>query len=104
MKLRDDVDALGFQRDSEAMLERLMDKPEFAFEGAKVYTAEDGEFIVVANYGSREGLDTWRDDPDHRVVIERGRSEYVETAWLADVNPRIIFDRQTGSQYPLVDR
>jgi len=96
IRLRADADLEAFQSDAGAMLERLMANPEFEFVDAKTYAAEDGETLVVARFGSEKGLHAWRDDPEHRVVIERGKAEFLEAAWLGDVSVRITFDRTTG--------
>lgn len=98
-RMREDADLEAVQSAAAAMLERLMEKPEFEFVDAKTFAAEDGETLVVARFGSEKGLHAWRDDPGHRVVIERGMAEFLETAWLGDVSVRTTFDRVDGLKH-----
>src|SRR5436309_15746601 len=48
----------------------------------KAYTADDGETIAVVRFESKEALDAWKRQPDHRVVQEQAREVWYEEYWV----------------------
>ena len=47
------------------------------FVSVKLFRAEDGETLALAEFESLEALDAWRDHPEHVVARQRG-SEFFE--------------------------
>ena len=46
------------------------------FVSVKDYSAEDGEMLVFAEFGSLEAVDAWRAHPEHLIAQRRGREEF----------------------------
>ena len=58
------------------LLARARSQPGFI--GYHVYTSEDGEELGVIRFETREALDAWRDDPQHRAAWGRASEFYTE--------------------------
>jgi heme-degrading monooxygenase HmoA len=98
IRKRADIDEDAFQSEFFQMLERVGDDPKFGFLEVKVYTAADGEIVLVAKFASEGGLRAWRDDHEHKVTMERGRTDYFESYWGGEADLWYRFDRMTGRQ------
>jgi heme-degrading monooxygenase HmoA len=48
----------------------------------KAYTAEDGERISVVRFESREALEAWSAQPDHRRAQEYGKKSFYRRSWV----------------------
>jgi len=46
------------------------------FISAKMFTAEDGEVLALAEFDSLDSLKAWKEHPDHVVAQQRGRAEF----------------------------
>jgi heme-degrading monooxygenase HmoA len=78
--MREDADVDAEAAASDRMWSIVSAMPGFI--SYKAYTAEDGETIAVVRFESREALDAWRRQPDHRETQERARQEWFEEYWV----------------------
>src|SRR5262245_41538292 len=46
------------------------------FFSMKDFSAQDGEFLVIAEFDSLESVDAWKAHPEHLVAQQRGREEF----------------------------
>jgi heme-degrading monooxygenase HmoA len=46
------------------------------FISVKMFTAEDGEVLALAEFDSLDSLKAWKEHPDHVVAQQRGREEF----------------------------
>ena len=46
------------------------------FVSLKDFAAQDGEFLVMAEFDSLESVDAWKAHPEHLVAQRRGREEF----------------------------
>lgn len=46
------------------------------FLGADEYTSSDGETVGVVRFASHEALRAWREDPEHLLTQQRGKTEF----------------------------
>jgi heme-degrading monooxygenase HmoA len=46
------------------------------FLSLKDFSAQDGEFLVLAEFASLESVDAWKAHPEHLVAQRRGREEF----------------------------
>jgi heme-degrading monooxygenase HmoA len=46
------------------------------FLSMKDFSAQDGEFHVIAEFDSLESVDAWKAHPEHLVAQRRGREEF----------------------------
>jgi heme-degrading monooxygenase HmoA len=46
------------------------------FVSVKLFTAEDGEALALAEFESLESLKAWKEHPEHVVAQQRGREEF----------------------------
>ena len=46
------------------------------FLSLKDFSAQDGEFLVLAEFDSLASVDAWKAHPEHRVAQRRGREEF----------------------------
>lgn len=87
-----------YQAEAFRMYERLSGNPDFGLVSIKTFGADDGEMVLIAEFESSEGIEAWRNDPEHVPVQERGRNEWFESYWTAELKPRARFDRVNGRQ------
>ena len=80
IRMRDDASVEEEEAESERMWKIVAAMPGFI--SYKSYAAEDGERIAVVRFESREALDEWKRQPDHRVVQERARQEFYREYWV----------------------
>ena len=80
ISMRDDANEEAEAAASERMWSIVSAMPEFI--SYKAYTAADGETIAVVRFESREALDAWKRQPDHRVTQERARQEWYDEYWV----------------------
>lgn len=59
-----------------ALLARARSQPGFI--GYHLYESDDGEELGVIRFETREALDAWRDDPEHRAAWRRASEFYTE--------------------------
>ena len=74
LRVRDGVVAEELLHLSQKMYELGSSMPGFL--SYKEFLAEDGEYIYIVEYASKEALAAWRDDPEHRMAQQRGREEF----------------------------
>ena len=77
---RDDADPREEEEASDRMWRIVSSMPGFI--SYKGYTADDGEWIAVVRFESKEALDAWKRHPDHRLVQEQGRETFYEEYWV----------------------
>jgi heme-degrading monooxygenase HmoA len=46
------------------------------FISVKMFTAEDGEVLALAEFASLDSLTAWKEHPEHVVAQQRGREEF----------------------------
>jgi len=46
------------------------------FISVKMFTAEDGEVLALAEFESLDSLKAWKEHPDHVVAQQRGREGF----------------------------
>jgi heme-degrading monooxygenase HmoA len=46
------------------------------FISVKMFTAEDGEVLALAEFESLDALTAWKEHPEHVVAQQRGREEF----------------------------
>jgi heme-degrading monooxygenase HmoA len=46
------------------------------FFSLKDFSAQDGEFLVLAEFDSLASVDAWKAHPEHRVAQRQGREEF----------------------------
>lgn len=95
-RFRAGIDLDEYQSEAFRMFELVSGNPAFGFVGLKVYAGDDGENVLIAEFESVDGLEAWRDDPEHLIVQERGRTDWFESYWVAELTPRAHFDRNSG--------
>lgn len=92
-----DFDAEAYGRDA-ARMEALarMQKGFLAF---RRYTSQDGEFLSISEWETREDAQAWARHPDHLDIQKRGRSDYYQSYVVYScVDPEVRgFDRPDGS-------
>ena len=96
--MREDADAAAEEAETDRMWSIVSAMPGFI--SYKAYTAEDGERIAVVRFESREALDAWKQQPDHRVAQERAREEWYDEYWVqaAETFREYRFTRTDGYQ------
>lgn len=99
-RLRPDIDMDEYQAEVFRMYERVTGNPDFGFVGLNTFTSDNGENVLIAEFESLEGLEAWRNDPEHLTTQERGRTEWFESYWIAELIPRASFDRIAGRRIP----
>ena len=64
----------------------------------KDFAAEDGESVTIVEFESLETLAAWRDNPEHRMAQERGRSEFFLEYHIQVCTPVRAYDfaRESG--------
>lgn len=45
----------------------------------KTFASPDGERVTVAYFENVEAVHAWRDHPEHKVAMRRGRDEFYES-------------------------
>jgi heme-degrading monooxygenase HmoA len=72
LKPQANVDQLGaLHQKMEAIVTKMP-----GFVSVKMFTAEDGEVLALAEFDSLESLKAWKEHPDHLLAQERGRNEF----------------------------
>ncbi len=51
-------------------------KQQPGFLSMKTYTATDGERVTIAEFESDETIVAWRENAEHKLAQERGRTEF----------------------------
>jgi heme-degrading monooxygenase HmoA len=46
------------------------------FVSLKDFSAQDGEFLVIAEFASLEAVNAWKAHPEHLIAQRRGREEF----------------------------
>jgi heme-degrading monooxygenase HmoA len=64
----------AYAESAQAMLDAARLVPGFV--DFKSFTAEDGEQVSIITFDSLDSHEAWRQDPRHREVQSRGRSEW----------------------------
>jgi heme-degrading monooxygenase HmoA len=59
---------------NQQMVVRVSQMPGFL--SMKDFSAQDGEFLVLAEFDSLESVDAWKAHPEHLVAQRRGREEF----------------------------
>jgi heme-degrading monooxygenase HmoA len=95
-RLRADVNLDEYQAAVFRMYELLTGDPAFGFVSLNTFDAADGQSGLIAEFESAEGVAAWARDPEHLETQERGRTEFYESYWGAEVIKRYEFDRVGG--------
>ena len=77
---REGADAAEEEAASDRMWKIVASMPGFI--SYKSYAADDGERIAVVRFESREALDAWRNQPEHRIVQEQARTSFYQEYWV----------------------
>jgi heme-degrading monooxygenase HmoA len=72
VKSQADLDKLNTL--NQQMVARVSQMPGFL--SMKDFSAQDGEFLVLAEFASLESVDAWKAHPEHLVAQRRGREEF----------------------------
>jgi heme-degrading monooxygenase HmoA len=75
--LRANCDLAAYEA-MDARMNELVSQIE-GYQGAKAFTAEDGETIAVVQFDSHEALLRWRAHPEHREAQRAGREKFYAT-------------------------
>ena len=59
---------------NQQMVTRVSQMPGFL--SLKDFSAQDGEFLVLAEFDSLEAVDAWKAHPEHLAAQRRGREEF----------------------------
>ncbi len=73
-QLRTEADLAAYERLNEQMFELVQRLPGFV--SARSYRADDGDEISLIRFASAEALRAWREHPEHRATMARGRDEF----------------------------
>ena len=85
---RADIDYPAYDAEADRMLELAQAQPGFL--SFKSYTSEDGEVIALSEWQDEAAARAWGRVAEHRVVQNRGRSEFYESYTLSACDaPRI---------------
>src|SRR5215470_8140791 len=72
LKLQADLEALSVLH--QKMHTIVSNMPGFV--SVKMFTAEDGEVLALAEFESLDALKAWKEHPEHVVAQQRGREEF----------------------------
>jgi heme-degrading monooxygenase HmoA len=56
------------------------------FFSLKDFSAQDGEFLVLAKFDSLESVDAWKAHPEHLAAQRRGRAEFFADYYIQACN------------------
>lgn len=74
-RLRADVDMQALEAAGGRMVELVSKMPGFV--SYKDFAAADGESVTIVEFTDQASLLAWRNHPEHRVVQQRGRDEFM---------------------------
>lgn len=77
---RADIDYPAYDTEADRMLELAQAQPGFL--SFKSYASEDGEVIALSEWEDEASARAWGRVAEHRVVQNRGRSEFYESYTL----------------------
>lgn len=77
---RADIDYSAYEAEATRMLELARAQPGFL--SFKSYTSDDGEVIALSEWQDEASARAWGRVAEHRVVQNRGRSEFYESYTL----------------------
>lgn len=77
---RADIDYPAYDAEADRMLE--LAQAQSGFLSFKSYTSEDGEVIALSEWQDEASARAWGRVAEHRVVQNRGRSEFYESYTL----------------------
>lgn len=86
----------AYEAEAFRMYQRVAGNPEFGFVDLKSFKGEAGEEVLVATFESLEGIEAWRNDPEHVLTQERGRTEWFDSYWGGEIVRHWEYDRETG--------
>ena len=95
-KLRDGIDMAAYQAEAFRMYELVSGNPEYGLVDLKSFQGEGGEHVLVATFKTLEGIEAWRNDPEHVATQERGRNEFFDSYWGGEIIRHWEYDRDTG--------
>ncbi len=95
-KLRADADMDAYKAETFRMYERVASNPAFGFVDLQAFDGPDGTNVLIATFETVEGIEAWRNDPEHVVTQERGRREWFESYWGGEIIRHWEFDQATG--------
>jgi heme-degrading monooxygenase HmoA len=72
--LRPDADRVVFDALERRMSELVNEIPGYL--GVKSYTAPDGDTISIAQFDSKQALQSWRNQPEHVAAQRAGRERF----------------------------
>lgn len=74
VRLREDVDLAALGDIHTRAVEAVQQIPGFV--RVREYAAEDGEFLTIAEFTSREAIEIWRSDPTHLRAKALGKQVF----------------------------
>lgn len=74
-RLRADVDLQALEAAGARMYELASAMPGFI--SYKDFTAADGESVAIVEFSDAASLLAWRNHPEHRLMQQRGREEFM---------------------------
>jgi heme-degrading monooxygenase HmoA len=95
-KLRADIDMAEYEAEVFHMYELVSGNPAFGLVDLQTFNGPDGDNVLVATFEHAEGIEAWRNDPEHVVTQERGRTEWFESYWGGEIIRHYDFDQATG--------
>ena len=96
VRVRPDADPGKVAEAHRQMAERVAARAEFDLVSAKAYRSAEDEAVVITQFGSAEGFEAWRTDPERAAALEHGRAEWLDEYWGGEVLPRVRWDRTDG--------
>jgi heme-degrading monooxygenase HmoA len=73
-RTRDDIDQAEYEGTFGRMVELVSAMP--GFRGIEGFAGEDGRELAVAWFDSAEAVAQWKNQPEHVITQERGRTEF----------------------------
>ncbi|MDP9331600.1 MAG: antibiotic biosynthesis monooxygenase [Actinomycetota bacterium] len=78
--MRDDADGESESKATDRMWSIVSAMPGFI--SYKSYKSDDGEAIAVVRFESRDALDAWRRQTDHRETQRKARKDWYDEYWV----------------------
>ena len=95
-RLRKDIDLDAYQQAQFRMYEIVSGDPAYGFISIDSYESASGETVLMAEFESYDGMQAWRQHPEHLVTQERGRTEWFESYWGAQLIRLYEWDPEGG--------
>src|SRR3990172_2754878 len=80
MHTKPEVDSKQLKALDHSMYDIVSQMPGFL--SIETYTSGDGDQVGIVRFTSEEALAAWRNHPDHRAAMKRGREEFYDYVWV----------------------